>query len=105
MYGRFDFSEGKTSLVKSIDESPSASRPQVQVMGDNLYLMWKRFNGSKVELLIRNSADQGQTWSQPRVIATTENDSDHPDWIKHKQQIFASWHTQSEGLRLIQVYP
>lgn len=103
MYGRFNFSEGKTRLIKSIDNSASASRPQVEVIDNNVFLMWKRFNGKQMDLLISSSADEGKTWSQPETIATTENGSDHPDWVRHNRRLFASWHTQSEGLRLIPV--
>lgn len=103
MYGRFDFDDGKTGLLKSIDSSPSASRPQVQTIGRNVYLLWKRFNGTSMELLSRHSSDEGHSWSEPRTIATTDNGSDHPDWVSDQQQLFAAWHTQSEGLRLIPV--
>ncbi len=103
MYGRFDFNEGETRLLKSIDDSPSASRPQVQVIGDKVYLMWKKFNGKTMDLLISVSSNEGQSWSDVSSIASTENGSDHPDWVIFGQQLFASWHTQSEGLRLIPV--
>jgi len=103
MYGRFDFSEGQTRLVKSIDDSPSASRPQVQVIGGKVYVMWKRFNGREMELLIRTSGDEGRNWSLAKTVATTANGSDHPDWVVYGSQLFAAWHTQSEGLRLIPV--
>ena len=103
MYGRFDFTENKTQLVTSIDSAPSASRPQVQVMGNHVYLMWKRFNGEQVDLLISHSADEGKTWSDSKTIATTKNASDHPDWITNNNKLFAAWHTQAEGLRLIAV--
>ncbi|MBV1915091.1 MAG: glycoside hydrolase [Pseudomonadales bacterium] len=103
MYGRFDFKNEKTSLVHSIDNSPSASRPQVQVMGDRIYLMWKKLNGEQIDLLISRSSDEGKNWSKPEMIATTKNGSDHPDWLVHDDELYASWHTQSEGLRLISV--
>lgn len=103
MYGRFDFTEKKTRLVRSIDDSPTASRPQVQVIGNHVYLMWKRFNGEQTDLLVSRSSDEGKTWADPEIIATTKNGSDHPDWVRDHQYLFASWHTASEGLRLIPV--
>ncbi len=103
MYGRFDFTNSQTFLQKSIDNSASASRPQVQVVGDKVYLMWKRFNGVTMDLLFSRSDDEGQSWPKPESIATTSNGSDHPDWVSTNQQLFAAWHTQSEGLRLIPV--
>ncbi len=103
MYGRFDFENKQTLLLRSIDDSPMAARPQVQVFDDKLYLMWKRFNGESMDLLLSRSDDEGQSWSTPEPIASTNNGSDHPDWVGTSQQLFASWHTQSEGLRLIPV--
>jgi len=103
MYGRFDFDTQQTELTHSVDNTPSASRPQVEAIGKNVYLMWKRFNGELVELLVSRSANEGETWSAPETIATTAEGSDHPDWLRNKGQLFASWHTQSEGLRLIPV--
>ncbi len=103
MYGRFDFANNRTWMQKSIDDSPAASRPQVQVFNNEVYLMWKRFNGVSMDLLLSRSGDDGRSWSAPEYIATTDNGSDHPDWVSAGQQLFASWHTQSEGLRLIPV--
>ena len=105
MYGRYDFANAQTHLVKSIDDSPSASRPQVIVLGKKVYLMWKRFNGQHMDLLISRSTDEGMNWSDPETVATTENGSDHPDWVKDSHHLFAAWHTQSEGLKLIPVKP
>ncbi len=103
MYGRYDFEKGQTRFLKSIDDSPTASRPQVLVFNDRVYLMWKRFNGESMDLLINYSDDEGRNWSTPEPIATTANGSDHPDWVSNNRQLFAAWHTQSEGLRLMPV--
>ncbi len=61
LYGRFDFASSQTSLLKIIDDSPAASRPQVKVIDDQVHLMWKRFNGEAMDLLTSVSADEGQT--------------------------------------------
>ncbi len=103
MYGRFDFEKEQTRFLKSIDDSPTASRPQVLVFEDKVYLMWKRFNGASLDLMISYSDDEGESWSTAEPIATTTNGSDHPDWVVNNQQLFAAWHTQSEGLLLIPV--
>ena len=105
MYGRFDFDDKKTSLVHSIDNSASAlaSRPQVQVMGKRIHLMWKKLNGEQIGLLVSHSSDEGKSWSKPEMIATTQKGSDHPDWLVRDKELYASWHTQSEGLKLIRI--
>ncbi len=103
IYGQFDFDDMQTHRVTSIDASPAAARPQVQVLGDSVMLMWKRFNGQHMELLIKRSGDDGNSWSEAEIIATTEHASDHPDWLRHGDKLYASWHTQAEGMRLIPV--
>ncbi|MDF1644272.1 MAG: hypothetical protein P1U80_08815 [Pseudomonadales bacterium] len=103
MYGRFDFNEKKTSQIHSIDSAASASRPQVQVVGNSIYLMWKKLNDEQIDLLVSHSSDQGKSWSEANIVATTKHGSDHPDWLVHNRALYVAWHTQSEGLRLIPV--
>ncbi len=105
MYGQFNLTNNQKQLSRSIDNSPSASRPQVKVLGGVVFLMWKKFNGQSVELIMSQSNDKGMSWSPNRVIATTKHNSDHPDWLSFKNTLFASWQTQAEGLRIIKVNP
>ena len=55
MYGQFNLIKNQRLFSRSIDNSPSASRPQVKVLGDSVFLMWKKFNGESVELIISQS--------------------------------------------------
>jgi hypothetical protein len=105
MYGQFDLTQNTAGLVSSIDSSTGASKPQVYVMGESVYLMWKRFEGETVDLLLRRSNDGGKSWSADEIIATTLNGSDHPDWLSDGIALFATWHTQSEGYQIIPVAP
>ena len=99
VYGQYDFGNKNAALVQSIDTSPSASRPQVQVMGRDVYIVWKRFNGAMIDLLLLRSPDTGRTWLAEKKIASTAHDSDHPDLIRNGEKLFVTWHTQAEGLR------
>lgn len=101
MYGRYDFSASKVIDTISIDSRPGSSRPQVIVKGEKVYLLWKRFNGQGLDLMLRQSADLGQSWLKEKVIASTAHDSDHPDLFEAKGRLHAMWHTQTEGLRWI----
>lgn len=103
IYGQYNFLTQSTSLVKTIDSSASASRPQVQVIGEHVYVMWKRFNGQSIDLILMHSEDLGKTWLAEQIIANTANDSDHPDFAQQNKKLFAIWHTQAEGLRWISV--
>lgn len=103
IYGQYDFETQSTQFETVIDASAGASRPQVQVMGDTVYLMWKQFDGKAMTLNVKRSRDGGKTWKESESIASTLNGSDHPDWITSQSTLYAVWHTQSEGLRLFEV--
>jgi len=105
MYGQFDLNKNKIGLTSSIDSSAGASRPQVYVQGEAVYLMWKRFEGESMILLMRRSSDGGKSWLADETLATTLNGSDHPDWLGDGSALFATWHTQSEGYQIIPVAP
>ncbi len=103
IYGQYDFKTQSTGYEKVIEASAGASRPQVQVMGDAVYLMWKQFDGKAMTLKVQRSENGGKTWKDSESIASTLNGSDHPDWITSQSKLYAVWHTQSEGLRLFEV--
>jgi hypothetical protein len=101
MYGQFDLNQNKIGLTSIIDQSSGASRPQVYVQGKSVYLMWKRFEGESMVLLLRRSNDRGKTWQADETIARTLNGADHPDWLWDGKTLFITWHTQSEGFQII----
>jgi len=105
MYGQFDLSQNKIGLTSTIDQSAGASRPQVYVHEKTVYLMWKRFEGESMALLLRRSNDGGKTWLADETIAVTLNGSDHPDWLWDGAKLFATWHTQDEGFQIIPIQP
>jgi hypothetical protein len=41
-------------------------------------IVWKQFDGEKTSVNLMTSMDDGKTWSQARVVATTSDASDHP---------------------------
>lgn len=47
------------------------------------------------------SGDDGESWSEPREIATTADASDHPLLVTRAQRTFLAWLTRAEGFRLI----
>jgi hypothetical protein len=103
VYGQYDFARQETTSIKSIDARPSSSRPQVQVHGQKVFILWKRFNADKMELMLLRSPDTGKTWDAEQIIASTHQDSDHPDLISAGAKLFATWHTQAEGLRWMEL--
>lgn len=102
-YGRHTLGSGETRHVMQVDGSPGASHPQVADWQGAQYLVWKRFDGLKTDLLLITSADQGESWSQPLVLTSTDNASDHPLIVRAPDSLYVSWLTRSEGYRLIEL--
>lgn len=73
------------------------------VVGNNVYLSWKEFNGQETQVLVQQSKDGGKNWSLPKVVSTTSNASDHPLLMKNDSQVFLSWQTSNEGYHVIAI--
>ncbi len=100
-YGRYDLASRRLDFQMPIEGR--ASRPQVLSLGNHVVAAWKSFNGEASELRVMDSLDRGESWSEPRVVATTASGSDHPQLIAHGRKVFLSWQTLAEGYRLIPV--
>ncbi|HET6605313.1 MAG TPA: sialidase family protein [Rhodopila sp.] len=77
------------------------ARPYVLATKDSVFLVWKEFNGERTEVRMRQSRDDGATWSDPVGIASTDGDSDHPLLVSDGHRVFLSWLTHDEGYRLM----
>jgi hypothetical protein len=84
--------------IGQLEKGPS--RPNVITGPQGTAIVWKEFDGEKTYVNLITSADEGKTWSQPRVIATTADSSDHPLLISDGRQYFLSWMTKADGYRL-----
>jgi hypothetical protein len=54
-----------------------------------------------MSLQIRRSADGGSTWSAPVEALRTAGVSDHPFLLARGDEVFVSWFTKDEGLRVV----
>jgi hypothetical protein len=83
------------------DTSRRAARPYLAASDDTVRLVWKEFDGENTGIWLMTSVDDGESWSEPREIASTADASDHPLLVTHGRQTFLSWLTRAEGFRLI----
>lgn len=79
------------------------SRPFVFAAGGTVFLAWKEFDGEHTGIGVKISHDAGKTWSSPRIVAGTSEDSDHPLLVSDGRTVFLSWFSQKEGYRLIPI--
>ncbi|XUM20846.1 sialidase family protein [Bradyrhizobium oligotrophicum S58] len=87
--------------IGQADRNPT--RPYVLATQDSTTLVWKEFDGERTTVMMTQSRDDGETWSKPRALASTDNASDHPLLVAHGKQIFLSWMTKSDGYRLLPI--
>lgn len=84
-------------------EGSNVARPYLFAMGQQVWLVWKEFDGKKSSVYIKESSDDGNTWNSPRLLASTEGYSDHPLLLSHGDAVFLSWLTRADGYQLINV--
>jgi len=91
----------KPSRVGS--ESANVSRPYLLALGQQVWLIWKEFDGTHSLVYMKQSADDGKTWSIPQMISKTSGYSDHPLLINQGSTVFLSWLTRLDGYQLIEI--
>lgn len=84
-------------------DGTNVSRPYLLALGQNIYLVWKEFNGSVSTVYMKRSQDDGGTWSVPRAIFETSGYSDHPLLISQQDKVYLSWLTRIHGYQLIEL--
>jgi hypothetical protein len=94
---------GKTfsSPEKFGDDAKAPGHPVALAAKGRLYRVWKEFDGTTTTIPMQMSRDGGRNWSAPRVIAQTEDASDHPELVANRNAAYLSWVTHKEGYRLI----
>ena len=102
-YGRLNPVDGSLSDIRSVAGTPAAGHPSLAAGSDGIALAWKEFDGQSTNVRVIRSVDDGTSWSLPETLASTVGGSDHPLLLSHAGDIFLSWHTGDEGLRVIPV--
>jgi hypothetical protein len=101
-YARADSADAAFSAPRPLSKPErQPARPYLLANGPALHLVWKEFDGAKVAVRWQVSHDSGRQWTEPRTIAETSDESDHPLLVADKQRTYLSWLTRKEGYRLI----
>ncbi|NNE39166.1 MAG: exo-alpha-sialidase [Gammaproteobacteria bacterium] len=99
-YGRYNYQSKEIDNLKTVATTGS-SHPYIAKTDGTLYLVWKQFDGEKTSINMMVSRDDGENWDESGSISSTAGASDHPLLISDNEQLYLSWHTEDEGLRLI----
>jgi hypothetical protein len=81
----------------------STSRPYLLAMGKSVWLVWKEFDGHDTVVVMKQSGDDGKTWSKETILSKTADYSDHPLLISQGNQVFLSWLTRADGYQLTKI--
>ena len=100
-YGRFNSDEFKMTHERLVDSKPGSGHPQVEAIGSSVYLLWKSFDGHSTTLKIIRSGDSGLSWGDADTLLFTSGDSDHPQLVQAGKKLYAAWHSQEEGYRIV----
>jgi len=84
-------------------EGRNLARPYLLALDQHIWLAWKEFDGSKSSVYLKESRDDGNTWSTPKLLATTTGYSDHPLLLLRGKEAFLSWLTRDDGYQLISI--
>jgi len=84
-------------------EGVNVSRPYLMSLGQQVWLVWKEFDGKKSSVYLKESSNDGDTWTTPKMLASTTGYSDHPLLIAKDRDMYLSWLTRDDGYQLINI--
>lgn len=77
-----------------------AEHADVLAVGAQVAIVWKEFDGERMQLHALLSVDEGKTFAQ-RPLAFTQGMSDQPRLLVHEGRLFTFWRTAQEGFQLV----
>lgn len=75
--------------------------PALLSIDNTLYLAWKEFDGEQSLIRMMQSNNNGAQWQAVQTIASSSGSADHPFLIDNNGIPYLSWHSGTEGFRLI----
>lgn len=84
-------------------QGANVSRPYLFASGQQVWLVWKEFDGVRSSVYLQESVDDGNTWSTPKIMTSTAGYSDHPLLLARANEVFLSWLTRDDGYQLMSI--
>jgi len=97
-----------TTMQKVIHIAKTMANPEHPFLSQNistnskLELVWREYNGNTFEIK-HQSSTTGDTWNDPKVIATSSLSVDYPYILQHPSSSYLQWHIVGKPLRLIKL--
>jgi len=85
------------------DENSNATRSYLLAIGDQVWVVWKEFDGQSSSVFGQLSNDDGKTWTTKQLLSQTTGYSDHPLLISYQHKVYLSWLTRNNAYQLIEL--
>ena len=90
-------------IVEIGADGAQAEHPFVLSEKGIVYVAWKDFSDDQTRFRVMTSRDQGVSWSDSEVIATSADQSDHPLLVGGGGRVFATWRTADAGFSIFDI--
>ena len=98
-YRRID-GERMTSPQPFGDLDRQPGHPALAVAGDQVWRVWREYDGERHRIIGQHSPDRGETWSAPAALASEAGAADDPLLLSGRGAIWLLWNTADQGLVL-----
>lgn len=82
-----------------------AGHPQVAVVGSQVVLVWREYDGRNHSIRQMTSRDRGQRWSAVTTVARTAGAADDPLLRVSGNAVWLVWNTAADGLKRVRITP
>jgi hypothetical protein len=101
-YAKLDPGKQQFSTPQRLGGADDASsHPYVLAQGQQVWRVWKTFDGQASHVMLQQSDNDGRDWSAPKVIGSSTGRSDHPVLLGHHDHAYLSWLSSQHGYQLI----
>ncbi len=103
-YSRMDGVAWASSPPKKFgDNKNQAGHPAILSAGENVWLVWREIKDGKTSILGMFSDDGGRSWNDAKKLAETQQKSDYPILLSHKNKTYLVWNTQKEDMKILEL--
>lgn len=102
-YKRLNKDNSSSEIFSFGNYNATASHPNVLSAGNRVWLSWKEFDGKQETAWVQSSDNNGDTWSDAKIISSTLNGSDYPFLLSDKKTVYLQWKTTQEGFQMLVV--
>jgi hypothetical protein len=93
-YGRLQ--AGKVEGQRALTD-PRAEHADIIASGQQVWIVWKSFDGKNINVGLRHSKDGGLVWNEQN-LASSDGNTDDPHLLLHGATALLVWSTQKQGV-------